>query len=55
MRNPGHTFDVEDVVLGLAMDSPKNALVLGRTAARQESRSSGSSTKVTSMPNFGSV
>ena len=33
--------------------SPKNALVLGRTAARHASRSSGSSTKVTSMPELG--
>ena len=40
---------------GLEMVSPKNALVFGRTAARQESRSSGFSTKLTSMPILGSV
>ena len=38
--------------LGFAMVSAKNALVFGRTAARQASRSSWSSTNVTSMPSF---
>ena len=37
---------------GLLIVSAKKALVFGRTAARQASRSSGSSTKSTSMPNF---
>jgi hypothetical protein len=41
--------------LGLPSVSAKKALVLGRTAARQASRSSGSSTKVTSIPSLGSV
>ena len=41
--------------LGLEMVSAKKSLVLGRTAARQDSRSSGSSTNVVSMPSFGSV
>ena len=36
--------------LGLPIDSPKNALVLGRAAALHASRSSASSTKVNSMP-----
>ena len=40
---------------GLEMVSPKNSLVLGCTAARHESRSLGSSTKPTSIPNLGSV
>ena len=40
---------------GLEMVSAKNALVFGRTAARHDSRSSGSSTKLTSMPILGSV
>lgn len=40
---------------GLPSVSANNALVSGRTAARQASMSSGSSTKVTSMPNLGSV
>ena len=40
---------------GLEIVSPKNALVFGRTAARHESRSSGFSTKLTSMPSLGSV
>jgi hypothetical protein len=35
---------------GLPMLSPKKALVRGVAAARQASRSSGSSTKVTAMP-----
>nr|CRL80654.1 hypothetical protein CPGR_03861 [Mycolicibacter nonchromogenicus] len=39
-------------IFGLEMVSPKNALVFGRTAARQESRSSGSSTKVVSIPSL---
>lgn len=38
---------------GLAMVSPKNALVFGRTAAAHCSRSSGSSTKDTSIPSLG--
>ena len=42
-------------ICGLEMVSAKNALVFGRTAARHESRSSGSSTKLTSMPSLGSV
>ena len=41
--------------LGLPIVSPKKALVLGRMAARHCSRSLGSSTKLTSMPNFGRV
>ena len=41
--------------LGLEMVSPKNSLVLGWTAALHEARSLGSSTKVTAIPNFGSV
>ena len=40
---------------GLPKVSPKNALVFGRMAVRQASRSSGSSTNVTSMPSLGSV
>ena len=40
---------------GLEIVSPKNSLVFGCTAARQDSTSSGSSTKLTSMPSFGSV
>ncbi len=39
--------------LGLEIVSAKNALVLSRAAARQESRSSGSSTNVVVMPSFG--
>jgi len=42
-------------IFGLEMVSPKNALVFGRTAARQEWRSSGFSTKLTSMPSLGRV
>ena len=38
--------------LGLAIVSPKNALVFGLTAARHASRFVWSSTKVTSMPSF---
>ena len=38
--------------LGLAIVSPKSALVFGRTAACHDAGSDGSSTKVTSMPNF---
>jgi hypothetical protein len=41
--------------LGLAIVSPKKALVLGRTAARQEAWSSGLSTKDTVMPSLGRV
>ncbi|CNV97272.1 Uncharacterised protein [Mycobacterium tuberculosis] len=41
-------------ICGLEMVSAKNALVLGRTAACQVSRSSGSSTKLTSMPSLAS-
>ena len=41
--------------LGFEIVSPKKSLVLGRTAARHDSGSVVSSTKVTSMPNFGSV
>ena len=41
--------------LGLEIVSAKKALVLGRTAARHDSMSSGSSTKETSMPSFGNV
>ena len=41
--------------LGLEIVSAKNSLVLGRTAAFQDSRSLGSSTKLTWRPNFGSV
>ncbi len=37
------------------MVSPYKAFVFGRTAARQASRSSGSSMKVVSMPSFGKV
>ena len=40
---------------GLEMVSAKNAFVLGWTAALHCSRSSGSSTKLTSMPSLGSV
>ncbi len=40
---------------GLPMVSAKNALVSGRMARRHSSRSSGSSTKVTSMPSLGRV
>ena len=40
---------------GFEIVSPKNALVLGRIALRHDSGSSGLSTKVTSMPNFGRV
>jgi len=40
---------------GLEIVSPKNALVFGCTAARHCSISSGSSTKDTVMPSFGSV
>ena len=40
---------------GLASTSPKKTLVFGRIAARHCSRSCGSSTKLTSMPIFGSV
>ena len=38
---------------GFAIVSAKNALVFGRTAERQASRSSGSSTKLTWIPYFG--
>jgi hypothetical protein len=41
--------------LGFEIVSAKNALVFGFTAARQESRSSGFATKLTSIPNFGKV
>ena len=41
--------------LGLAIVSPKNSLVFGRTAARHESSDVGSSTNVDRIPNFGSV
>ena len=41
-------------ICGLEIVSAKNALVFGRTAACQESRSSGSSTKLTSMPSLAS-
>jgi hypothetical protein len=41
--------------LELAIVSLKKALVLGRTAARQEAGSSGLSTKDTVMPSLGSV
>ena len=40
---------------GFESVSPKNSFVVGRTAARHWSRSSGSSTNVTSMPYLGSV
>ena len=42
-------------IWGLEIVSAKNSFVLGRTAARQESRSLVFSTKDTSMPNFGRV
>ena len=42
-------------ICGLLIVSAKNALVLGRTAARHWSRSSGLSTKLTAMPIFGKV
>ncbi len=40
---------------GFAIVSPKNAFVFGLTAFFQDSGLLGSSTKVTSTPNFGSV
>jgi len=40
---------------GLPMDSPKKHFVLSRMADCHWSRSSGSSTKLTSMPSSGSV
>ena len=41
-------------ICGLEMVSAKKALVFGWAAARHDSRSSGFSTKLTSMPSFGS-
>ena len=40
---------------GFAIVSPKKAFVFGLTASRQDCGSAGSLTKVTSIPNFGSV